>query len=155
MENSSGVLHGFLRSPNGTYIIFSLPAGTIHASVHMNDAGQIAGSYAGSNYIYYAFLRDTNGSFTPFSVSGAPTTVSDINQGGFIVGGYGARNSLHRGFLRRPDGTIVSLEYPGANFISSTTLAACINQSGTIAGKYQINTSTEPVTHGFVLTGVH
>jgi hypothetical protein len=64
------------------------------ASVHMNDAGQIAGSYAGSNYVYSAFLRDTNGTVTLFSVSGAPTTLSDINQGGFIVGGYGARKML-------------------------------------------------------------
>jgi hypothetical protein len=122
----------------------------------MNDVGQIAGSYAGSNYVNHAFLRDTNGTVTLFSVGTAPTSVSDINQGGYIVGVYGAsKNAIKRGFLRRPDGTIVSIEYPGADFINSTTFAACINQAGTIAGRYQINTINETETHGFILTGLH
>jgi hypothetical protein len=57
--------------------------------------------------------------------------------------------------MRRPDGTTVSLEYPGANQMTSTTDADCINQNELIAGHYQINTTNNTVTHGFVVTGVN
>lgn len=156
MTDASGVAHGFLRSASGAYTLFSLPAGTSVVLVHINDAGQIAGSYASNTYTWVSFLRDTNGTITSFTVGGAITTVDDINQGGYIVGAYGGKKNPHRrGFLRRPDGTIVSIEYPGADFIDSSTVAACINQAGTIAGRYQINTTSETETNGFILTGLH
>jgi hypothetical protein len=117
----------------------------------MNDPGQIAGSYRTSDAVYHGFLRDTNGTFTSFTLPGTQTFVNDINQGGFIVGQYGPYRKPHHGFLRRPDGTTVALDYPGATL---TTSADCINQAGTIAGHYQIS-STNTVDHGFFVTGVH
>jgi len=120
----------------------------------MNDVGQVAGSYHDTNYVYHGFLRGANGTFTTFSLPGRQTYVNDINQGGFIVGQYGSHGTRHQGFLRRPDGTTVTLIYPGATGITSTTSADCINQNGVIAGHYQINTNTNTVVHGFIVTGV-
>jgi hypothetical protein len=74
--------------------------------------------------------------------------VNGINLGGYLVGEYGSGKSLKQGFLRRPDGTTVSLEYPGANHISSTTDATGINQTGVIVGHYQINTTRIPWSTG-------
>jgi hypothetical protein len=121
----------------------------------MNDVGQIAGSYAASDYTYHGFFRDTNGTFTSFDMPGTRTYVNGINLGGYLVGRYGSRSGIQHGFMRRPDGTTVSLQYPGANQKTSTTDADCINQNGVIAGHYQINTTTNTVTHGFLVTGVN
>jgi uncharacterized membrane protein len=104
--------------------------------------------------VFTGFVRDTNGTITTFTMPGTRTSVAQINQGGSIVGGYGGASGLHRGYLRRPDGTTVSLEYPGANTITSTTAPSAINQSGVIIGHYQINTTNNTVVHGFILTGV-
>jgi hypothetical protein len=60
----------------------------------MNDVGQIAGSYAGTNYVYHGFLRDTNGTLTSFDMPGTHTYVNDINLGGYLVGRYSSRTGL-------------------------------------------------------------
>jgi hypothetical protein len=129
------------------------PAGKTNASVRINDAGVVAGYYYGSDYVFTGYVRATNGTISTFTMPGTRTSVAGINQAGSIVGGYGGANGLRRDFLRRPDGATVSLEYPGANTIHSTTFASAINQSGVIIGHYQINTITNTVTHGFILTG--
>jgi hypothetical protein len=155
ITDTAKVLHEFIRGSGGAYTIFNLPPGASQAWVNMNDAGQVAGSFFGSDSIFHGFLRDTNGTLTVFSMPGTKTYVNDINQGGFIVGQYGSRTGRHQGFLRRPDGTTVTLIYPGATGITSTTSADCMNQAGTIAGHYQINTSTNTEVHRFIVTGVH
>jgi len=153
--DSSGILHGFIRAAAGTYTMYSLPSGTAYASALMNDVGQVAGYYADRNFNSHGYLRDTNGTFTTFSLPGN-TGVGDINQGGFIVGIFGGKyNARKEGYLRRPDGTTVALEFPGASFINSTTRAIGINQTGIIVGNYEINTTTNTVWHGFIVTGVH
>jgi len=149
--DASGVQHGFLRSSTGSYTTFNFPTGSSGVFVSMNDPGQVAGSYRTTDAVYHGFLRDTNGTFTSFTLPGTQTIVNDINQGGSIVGQYGPYRKPHHGFLRRPDGTTVTLDYPGATL---TTSGDCINQTGTIAGHYQIST-TNTVDHGFIVTGVH
>ena len=153
--DQSNALHGFIRSAAGAYTTYSFPAGKTNASVSINDAGEVAGYYYGSDYVFAGFVRDTNGTITTFTIGPATrTSVAQINQGGSVVGGYGGTRGLRRGYLRRPDGTTVSLEYPGANTITSTTTPSAINQSGVIIGYYQINTTNNTVVHGFILTGV-
>jgi len=154
--DSSGVLHGFIRT-GSTYTTYNFPAGTVYASAHMNDSGQVAGYYADRNFNSKGYLRDTNGTFTTLSLSGR-VGVGDINQGGFIVGVFGGKyHGRKDGYMRRPDGTAMTLEFPGANTITSSTKAVDINQAGLIMGNYELTTSSggDTVWHGFVVTGVH
>jgi len=155
--DSSGVLHGFIGVPGGPFTIYNFPSGTVYASANMNDIGQVAGYYADKNFNSHGYLRDTNGTFTTLNLPGQ-VSAGDINLGGFIVGIFGGKYSGRKdGFLRRPDGTTVTLEFPGANMINSTTRAIDINQAGVIMGNYEITTSSggDTVWHGFVVTGVH
>jgi len=157
ITDSAGVLHGFIGTPGGTYKTYNFPSGTKNGSAHMNDAGQIAGYYADVNFNSKGYLRDVNGTFTTLNESGQ-VGVGDINQGGSIVGVFGGKyHGRKDGYMRRPDGTSVTLEYPGANTINSTTKAIDINQVGVIMGEYQLTTLSggDTVWHGFIVTGVH
>jgi hypothetical protein len=155
--DSSGNLHGFIGTVGGSFTTYNFPSGTKYGSANMNDAGQIAGYYADVNFNSKGYLRDTNGTFTTLNESGQ-VGVGDINQGGFIVGVFGGKyHGRKDGYMRRPDGTSVTLEYPGANTIDSSTKALDINQTGVIMGEYQLTTISngDTVWHGFIVTGVH
>jgi hypothetical protein len=155
--DSKGVLHGFIGTVGGSFTTFNFPSGSVYGFAHINDAGQVAGYYADVNFNSKAFLRDTNGTFTTLNESGQ-VGVGDINQGGFIVGVFGGKyHGRKDGYMRRPDGTSVTLEYPGANTIDSSTKALDINQTGVIMGQYQLTTISAGDTtwHGFIVTGVH
>lgn len=155
--DSTGALHGFIRASGGTYTTYNFPAGTVYGSAHINDAGQVAGYYADRNFTSKGYLRDTNRTFTTLSLSGQ-VSVGNINQGGSIVGVFGGKyHGRKDGYLRRPDGTAVTIEFPGASLIVSSTKAVDINQTGVIMGNYELTTSSggDTVWHGFVLTGVH
>ena len=119
--DSAGVPHGFIGAVGGPYTTYNFPSGTVYASVHMNDVGQIAGYYADRYFNSHGYLRDSNGTFTTLNQSGQ-VGVGDINLGGFIVGVFGGKyHGRKDGHMRRPDGTSVTLEFPGANTINSTT----------------------------------
>lgn len=154
--DSSGVLHGFIRT-GSTYTTYNFPAGSVYGSAHINDARQVAGYYVDVNFNSKGYLRDTNGTFTTLSLGGQ-VSVGDINQGGSIVGVFGGKyHGRKDGYLRRPDGTAVTIEFPGASLIVSSTKAVDINQVGVIMGNYELTTSSggDTVWHGFVVTGVH
>jgi hypothetical protein len=157
MTDSTGVLSGFIGTVGGTFTKYTFPAGTKYGSANLNDAGQITGYYADVNFNSKGYLRATNGTFTTLT-EGGNVSAFDINQGGSIVGVMGGKYSGRKdGYMRRPDGTSVTIEYPGASFIVSSTKAIGINQTGVIMGQYQLTTqsSGDTVWHGFIVTGVH
>jgi hypothetical protein len=74
----NGVLHGFVRSNQGTFTTFDVPSagtgpgqGTLPES--NNTAGAIAGNYIDASSVNHGFLRDKQGSFRLFDVPGAGT----------------------------------------------------------------------------------
>lgn len=90
----------------------------------------IAGFYWRNDGTKPGFVRTSDGTITTFvPVDGAQTIVTGINNRDDVVGyTFGGGNPA---FIRSADGTTVTFN------VSSTTVAACINDKGQVAGTYQ------------------
>ena len=106
----NGVLHGFIRSPQGKYTTYNVPAagtgpgqGTLPES--NDDFGDIAGNYFDPNGVSHGFLRNLNGSLTTFDAPGGGTSAgqgtvpSDNNDTGLVTGQVIDSNNVDHGFL--------------------------------------------------------
>jgi hypothetical protein len=150
--DTSFVPHGFLRSSDGTFTTFDLPAGTSPSSVPpslaIDPAGAITSSYCDA-FGCHSFLRSPDGTFTTFDAPGATDTfATSINPAGVIAGYYGIVTSeqlLFHGFLRPADGTITTFDAPGA--FSTFTNSNSINPQGAISGNYY---DTSFASHGYL-----
>ncbi len=138
--------------PDGSFIVFDVPAALHTSPLSINPAGVIAGTYGDSNGGLRGFIRARDGSITTFDAPGAGTLLYQgtvprgINPEGVIAGHYITFDSRYHGFVRTPDGTITSFDVPGAVSIFVTG----INPSGVIAGGYR--DSNPQRLHGFVRT---
>jgi hypothetical protein len=104
------VLHGFVRSAQGTISTYDTPGagtgagqGTLPES--NNTPGAITGQYIDGTFVNHGFLRNQQGSFSVFDVPGAGTGAGqgtiplDNNDAGAITGeDIDAGNVIH-GFL--------------------------------------------------------
>lgn len=103
--DSSGVNHGFLRSPGGTITTFDAPGastgsgqGTFPSGI--NSALTIVGYYPDASGVYHGFLRSSNGIFTTLddpeagTGSGQGTVAVDINTSGETAGNYTDSNGV-------------------------------------------------------------
>ena len=106
----NGVLHGFVRSTNGTFTTYDAPGagtgagqGTLPES--NNTPGAITGQYIDGNFVNHGFLRDMQGSFSVFDVPGTGTGAGqgtipvDNNDPGAIVGEAIDGGTVIHGFL--------------------------------------------------------
>jgi len=152
----SGDSHGFVRSPDGTFVLFDSPLGGAPNPTSINNAGVITGFYGDGNFGAFGgshgFVRTPDGTLTSFDAPIDPanpmpgTTPYSINSRGQIAGTYSVNCSdaqlaisppvfppCNNGFLRQPDGTITTFSAP--NF-QGGMLAARMNESGAIAGYF-------------------
>jgi hypothetical protein len=149
--DANNVYHGFLRSPEGKFITFEAPgADTTPGSfdgtspVSINDLGAITGWYSDTKGFNHGFLRNPDGTFATFEVTGAGGYGSfpiGINVEGAIVGYYTDPNVNFHAFLRTPDGKFKTFAGPGACETGTSTgcygnEATIINFSGTSVGNY-------------------
>jgi uncharacterized membrane protein len=139
---------GFVRHPNGTFTMFDAPKSSNTFPATINAAGQITGFYYTTDYptdqTGHAFLRETDGTFVTFNVSGSNTTARAINSSGQIVGTYVAGGLIH-GFMRKANGKITPLDVPDSNTIPT------VIRGERIAGFYY--TSFGGAVHGFLRKG--
>jgi hypothetical protein len=162
------VEHGFLRMPDGTFITFEAPGagntpgtcsptnqlqGTIPGNI--NAAGVVQGWDMDTNYVYHAFLRAADGTFTIIDAPGAGTGAyqgtlaafeTGLNRAGAVTGPYVDANNAWHGYLRDQDGTIDTFDVPGA---SQGTYPWGINPGGATTGQYN---DANGVSHGFLRT---
>jgi hypothetical protein len=127
----------FLRASDGTVIEFEAPGATYTYPAAMNPNGQIAGQYYNSDGIGHGFLRESDGTFSAFDVSGS-TYPTAIDSNGQTAGFYVDPAFVYHGFLRGSDGTITTFDVPG----SANTAALGLNLRGQITGFY-----TDPSAH--------
>jgi len=130
----------FLRQPDGSYIIFTVPdCGGYPAAI--NNRGQIAGSCGSS----YGFVGEPDGGFILFNPPGSvDTTITGMNGKGEITGFYSTADGVSHGFVREPNGVLESFDAPNA---ATGTFPQGINKRGEIVGYYQ---DANSVLHGFV-----
>ena len=106
----NGVLHGFIRSPQGKYTTYNVPAagtgpgqGTLPES--NDDFGDVAGNYFDANGVSHGFLRNLRGSLTTFDAPGGGTSAgqgtvpSDNSDTGLVTGQLIDTNNVDHGFL--------------------------------------------------------
>jgi hypothetical protein len=106
----NGVLHGFVRSSQGTFSTFDSPGagtgagqGTLPES--NNTVGAITGQYIDGNFVNHGFLLNQQGSFSTFDVPGTGTGAGqgtipvDNNIPGAIIGEAIDGGSVIHGFL--------------------------------------------------------
>ncbi len=151
--DSSGQLHGFVRSPFGTITSFDAPSvgvqelggGTSPSAI--NAVGQIAGSVYGAIAGIWGsrgFVRDERGTLTEFdAVPGAlQTEPQAINELGWVAGTYEDAKFASHGFVRSPRGALSSFDTPG--FIGWVRE---IRVNGDVIGVHQLDHGD---FHGFV-----
>jgi hypothetical protein len=106
----NGVLHGFVRSTDGTFTTYDSPGagtgagqGTLPES--NNTPGAITGQYIDGNFVNHAFVRSNQGSFSTFDVPGTGTGAGqgtipvDNNDPGVITGEAIDGGNVIHGFL--------------------------------------------------------
>jgi hypothetical protein len=154
--DTSGVPHGFVRSPEGGFVVFDAPgaAGNGTFPIGMNLEGAIVGYYLDSGGLFHAFLRSPGRSFTTWVGPGSCTTngslgcygsaAFSINIFGTVAGGFqdNTVNEVSHGLVRTANGKFTAFEVPGGNTLYGTGCPGCspgINDFGAIAGIYTDN----------------
>ena len=76
--DSSDLVHGFLRDPDGSIISFDPAGSTYTAAVSINKDAAIAGFWYDSRSDIHGFVRAADGTITTFDVAGAASGDDDL-----------------------------------------------------------------------------
>jgi len=133
-------LHGFLRSPEGTFRLFDAPnaiatldSGTTPEAI--NENREITGSFEDVSFAFHGFFRAFDGRLTVFDIPGSAGTFPvGINSRGDVVGNYINPSSGSHGFMRSRDGGLTLFDPPGVGAFGCFPVG--INSAGTITGTY-------------------
>ena len=140
--DASGVTHGFLRTPSGSFTTIDVPGSTFTTPTSITPGGVIIGWYGDASGGTHGFLRALDGSITSFDappggfivgsfyILGGPPP--SVNPAGDIAGTYFDASFVEHGFLRTRDGTFTTIDFPGAFF----TEVLAINPAGVIVGDF-------------------
>lgn len=137
-RDASGKYHGFLFR-QGKYIQFDYPGAEgmgghvfspSSSGPAINDVGDIAGTYFGTDGIEHAFLL-RNGQFTNIDFPGSSSSAAHgINAWGVIAGSYTDSSEVVHGFISR-NGVYTTVDFPfassgigGINALSATIWTA-------------------------------
>ncbi len=145
------VYHGFLRNPDGTFIVFDAPGvspgtgnyvGTEPQS--LNARGEIIGNYLGADFVAHGFLRAPDGKITIFDDPAEGigvyqgTWAYSINDRGEVSGAVTDPSGGSHGFVRSAKGAFTDYDFPGET--SAAYNSALINNQGVTAGYYATTT---------------
>jgi hypothetical protein len=132
---------GFLRNPNGATLRIDVPSAISTFPYAINEAGEIAGTYADALNIYHGFLRDAAGNYSLFDEPNSGlnpnfgTAPFALNGTGTVAGNYNDTNNLTHGFIRDPAGNFTTVDAPGAGTeLGTGTSLGVLNSTGDAAG---------------------
>jgi uncharacterized membrane protein len=147
-SDGSGIDHGFLRSPDGSFKTIDYPGSQGTGLVGINNAGEILGNYADSAQHTHGFILSADGkTFTAIDDPNATggTWAGGINNDGDVVGLYMDGSGEH-GFERKGV-TVINVLTHGYNK-SRTNWDSFLADWRTLGGKLQ-----ELPSDGSVLDG--
>jgi len=147
LQDSTGLYHGFIRYPNGSFVTFNPPCDGCGnnqgagGTANINIEGEAAGFYLDAESNIHSFVRSPGGKITTFDApNGTGTTIvcfeTCLNASGETTGWYSDTKGTH-GFVRYANGNIETFD--GPNSIAApnmSTIGASINDQGDITGYY-------------------
>jgi len=133
VSDGSYVLHGFLRTPNGVFIVVHPPTALETHVTAINANNEAVGSFDSASGSH-GFIRDASGNYVQLDVPGASSTIpSGINDTAVVVGyEYAKDGSGAHGFLWDAQNQYTVFDVPGAQ--RGTTFPAAINGNGAVTG---------------------
>ena len=159
-------LNGFLRQPDGRFVIFNASPNSRTTPYSINSAGEIVGSYTLNDV--EAFLRDPDGSIVTFPVDnestqeilpssgscalgGGDSEALAVNDWREVTGAYSGPGGGCDGFLRQPDGEMITFLLPSLSHPNEIPIGQpqAINFFGQIAGFYIENNGLKQIG-GFI-----
>jgi hypothetical protein len=156
-SDTSGVFHGFLRSPDGVITAFDAPgAGTavgqgtfVTFTDGINPVGAIALIFSDASGMFHAAVRAPDGTFTEFDPPGSVFTQnSGINPAGTVTSFYADANFTFHGYVRSPHGIFTLFDVSGGGTGPfQGTEPFNINASGAVTGAV---VDAGGVNHGFL-----
>jgi hypothetical protein len=122
---AGSVTCGFLRNPDGTFVVLHPTGAMTSFGIAVNDAGQVLGGYLDSSFVNHGFLWNPDGTYTNIDIGSVSTAPTAMNRAGDIVGVNGTQS-----FLRKADGTVTLFS------LGPQTYAGAINSADQIVGTY-------------------
>jgi hypothetical protein len=158
----SNMLHGFLRTPDGTITEFDAPGvghgyglGTLPGNI--NAGGTIAGNYFDGYGVAHGFLLSPSWKFTVFDAVNAGKGpgqgtftgwASCLTQTGLLTGWVIDANNVAHGWLRVPGVGVTTFDAPGAGLAAGQgTYSWSVDVGGQLTGEVMDKLG---VMHGFV-----
>ena len=144
--DGSGMVHGYLRQPDGTFATIDPPGSTFAEAFGINDAGTIAGVWQDVNGAFHGFTRSPSGSYTTTDFPGAvDSDLTSINSQGILLGDYDLGDTTTSIAFIDSRGVFTSFEDPSA--APMQTAALSINSHSFVAGFFDDPAANE---HSFV-----
>jgi hypothetical protein len=154
VTDSSGLNHGFVRSPEGNFSTFDVPdaIGDLLYNALINDGGVVAGTWISEFSdecpcdIEAGFQRAPDGTFTAYQGPYGPlqnVEVHGLNIEGTAAGWYDDTNDYAHAFVRSTDGHFVDINVPSA----LESAGSAINARGVVTGYWIGSTGGY---HGFL-----
>jgi hypothetical protein len=106
-EDASGIFHGFIRKPDGTVTVITVPnssttPGLGTTTLGINEDGWISGHFWDSQNVEHGYTRSPGGRFFQIDVPGATSTAGGgINNEGIVVGHYNV-GAAEFGYIATP-----------------------------------------------------
>src|ERR1700722_10193373 len=123
-EDSSGVMHAFLRTSDGAITAFDPEGATYTEALSINANGDVAGWQRDRSGTIHSFVRGTHGTITKFNpTKGNQPGAIGLNANGNVTGSY-MNGSQEAGFVGAPGGKIQQLTVEGV----------AINTKGVVTG---------------------
>jgi hypothetical protein len=158
-DNTDFSVRAFTRASGGGITYYRHSSNGIPGNTTFTDrtnGGVNIGVADSSTYTYLASATGTpftlqGSTFTPLTMTISGTTYNKftlwgMNGWGTSVGAFKDSSGKLRGFKRYGDSKAIALDYPGA----VETVAASINDNGTIVGWYSNHLSPNEWRHGFI-----
>ena len=144
--DASGVVHGYLRQPDGSFVTIDPPNSVFSEAFGINDAGTIVGVWQDTNGAFHGFTRSSSGSYTTTDFPGAvDSELTSINAQGTLLGDYDLGNSSTSIAFVDTRGLFTSFEDPAA--APMQTAAFSINSQNFVTGLFDDPAANE---HSFV-----
>ncbi|MGA9672072.1 MAG: hypothetical protein WBQ94_22865 [Terracidiphilus sp.] len=154
VTDSTGLNHGFMRSPGGHFDTFDVPGaiGNLLYNISISDRGVVAGTWVSEHSfecncdIEAGYQRAPDGTFAVYQGAYGPlqnVQVYGVNNEGTTVGWYGDTNDYAHAFVRHADGNMVDIKFDS----ELESVSSAINARGVVTGFW---VDSSEVSHGFL-----